>query len=314
MSRKVIGGYLKSDLLKKDVKPYFSSTLFSNARTCLSVILDNLSISKLYIPSYICNSLIDLIRKKNIKYEVYQIDLSFLPTRVINLECSDFFLYVNYFGICSENIKKLKNIYGKQLVIDNSMAFFANNDELICFNSARKFFGVPDGAYISGINARHSIKKRCNTFSYHIKLRDNNRVFDGYKLYLYNERRLNTIDEIGSSESLFKLKHINYAYVMKRRSDNYKYLEDNLNHCNCLIIDKIRNDIPMSYPLLIKGQIDKELLYKKNIFIPFYWKEMYYYDYNNKSSIHNLLSLPVDQNCETYDLERLIEYIKEIIL
>ena len=91
MSRKVIGGYLKSDLLKKDVKPYFSSTLFSNARTCLSVILDNLSISKLYIPSYICNSLIDLIRKKNIKYEVYQIDLSFLPTRVINLECSDFF-------------------------------------------------------------------------------------------------------------------------------------------------------------------------------------------------------------------------------
>ena len=41
---------------------------------------------------------------------------------------------------------------------------------------------------------------------------------------------------------------------------------------------------------------------------------MYYYDYNNKSSIHNLLSLPVDQNCETYDLERLIEYIKEIIL
>ena len=86
MSSKIIGGYLKSDLLKKEVNPYFSSTLFSNARTCLSVILDNLSISKLYIPSFICKSLIYVIRKKKITYEVYKIDLKFFPIEIFNLD------------------------------------------------------------------------------------------------------------------------------------------------------------------------------------------------------------------------------------
>ena len=95
------------------------------------------------------------------------------------------------------------------------MAFFSNNDESICFNSARKFFGVPDGAYISGFNVKHNLKTRANTFSHHIKLRDNNRVFRGYKLYLYNEKKLNTVDQMGSYESLFKLKHINYDYIKK---------------------------------------------------------------------------------------------------
>ena len=211
MSSKIVGGYLKSDLLKKKVKPYFSSTLFSNARTCLSVILDNLSISKLYIPSYICNSLIDVIRKKNIAYEVYTIDLKFLPTENFKLASSEFFLYVNYFGVCSINIRKLNNIYGKQLIIDNSMAFFANNNEYICFNSARKFFGVPDGAYISGIKVKHNLKKRKSNFNYHINLRDNCRVFEGYNLYLNNEKRLNTIDQKASFESLYKLKHMKWV-------------------------------------------------------------------------------------------------------
>ena len=42
---------------------------------------------------------------------------------------------------------------------------------------------------------------------------------------------------------------------------------------------------------------------------------MYYYDYiNNKYLIHNLLSLPIDQNCSINDLKRLINYIKEKIL
>jgi hypothetical protein len=314
MHSKIVGGYLKSDLLKKEVNPYFISTIFSNARTCLSVILDNLNISKLYIPSYICNSLIDVIRKKNIDYEVYTIDLRLFPAEIFSLHSSEFFLYVNYFGVCSINIKKLKNIYGKKLIVDNSMAFFANNNEYICFNSARKFFGVPDGAYISGIKVKHSLKKRINTSNYHIKLRDNNRVIEGYKLYLNNEKKLNTIDQKASLESIYKLKHINYRYIIKRRLNNYKYLENNLKQYNCLIVDKFESDIPMSYPLLLNKIVDRSLFHKKKFFIPLFWNEMYYYDYNSNFPLHNLLSLPVDQNCDIYDLKRLINYIKEMIV
>jgi hypothetical protein len=242
-------------------------------------------------------------------------DLGFFPTEIFNLDTSEFFLYVNYFGICSINIKKLKKIYGKQLVIDNSMAFFANNNEYICFNSARKFFGVPDGAYISGIKVNHNLKKRNNTFNYHIKLRDKNSVFEGYNLHLYNEKRLNTIDQKASFESLYNLKHINYGYIVKRRLNNFKYLENNLKKYNCLTVDKCISDIPMSYPLLLNKEIDRILFHKKKFFIPNFWHRMYYYDYNdNNLSIHNLLSLPVDQNCDIYDLKRLINYIEEIIL
>ena len=71
----------------------------------------------------------------------------------------------------------------------------------------------------------------------------------------------------------------------------------------------------MSYPLLLNKLIERSLFHKKKFFIPSFWDEMYYYDYNiNNFSIHNLLSLPVDQNCDIYNLRRLINYIKEIIV
>jgi hypothetical protein len=314
-SKKIIGGYLKSDLLKKEVKPYYNTTLYSNARTCLSVILENLSISKLYMPTYICNSLIDVIKNKNIDYEVYTIDLGFYPTKTLNLSNTEFFLYVNYFGICSTNVKRLYNLYGKKLIIDNSMAFFENHSEYICFNSARKFFGVPDGAYISGIKVKHNLKTRVNTFDYHIKKRDKNRVFDGYNLYLNNEKRLNTMKHKASFKSIYKLKHINYRYIIKKRLRNYKFIEKHLKYYNQLNIEILSCGIPMFYPFLSNVLMDMDLFHKKKFFLPYFWNDMYYYDYNKSiNTIHNILPLPVDQNCEIHDLKRLINYIKETIL
>src|SRR5690625_7221359 len=60
----------------------------------------------------------------------------------------DVFLYTNYFGICSKQTEQVVS-NTKNLIIDNAQSFVSTPDEGVdTFYSARKFFGVPDGAYL----------------------------------------------------------------------------------------------------------------------------------------------------------------------
>lgn len=312
MSVKIIGGYLKSDLLTKKINPFFKSPIFSNGRTCLSLIIDNLDISKIYIPSYICNSVIDLIREKNLPYEVYYIDLKFRPIQRFELQNDEYFLYINYFGICSDNVKKLRSVYRKNFIIDNSMAFFENNNENICFNSARKFFGVSDGAYVDGIKLLDNLKERSKSFNYHIELRNRNNISKGYNLFLKNENVHNKTRCRVNLDSLRILKRIDYNYIIKKRVFNFEYLHQYINHLNKLEITLEDKSVPLYYPLLLTREFDLELLHKNKIFTPKFWDRMYYFDYNNPNlSLHKIIPLPVDQNCSISDLLRIVQNIEK---
>ena len=53
-------------------------------------------------------------------------------------------------------MRSLGNI--SNVIIDNAQAFYSKHqDRAYSFNSARKFFGVPDGAYLFG---KAKLKKR----------------------------------------------------------------------------------------------------------------------------------------------------------
>ena len=81
----------------------------------------------------------------------YHINESFLPEKSFSED--SYILYTNYFGICAAigicaaNVKKLSNKY-KNLIVDNAQAYYMPRYGLASFNSARKFMGVPDGAFL----------------------------------------------------------------------------------------------------------------------------------------------------------------------
>ena len=70
--------------------------------------------------------------------------------------------WTNYYGNATESkIKKIFKKY-KNLIIDNCHAFFSKpiKNAYNCY-STRKFFGVPDGAYLikNGINFKGNIER-----------------------------------------------------------------------------------------------------------------------------------------------------------
>lgn len=144
-----IGGYfglepLISNEYYKDLIP------LNTARNALLYILKARKIQKLYIPYYLCDSISEMCDKKGCSYEFYRIDSDFRPVFEKELSGNEYLYIINYFGqISNKQIKKLREKY-KHIILDNVQAFFQKPVQGIdTIYSCRKFFGVPDGAYLS---------------------------------------------------------------------------------------------------------------------------------------------------------------------
>ena len=115
------------------------------ARNCLRYIIRAFNTEEIYLPYYSCPALWQAARKEKIKIRFYHIDSDFLP--MVDFPKDSYILYINYFGVCSDNCKILSNIY-PNLIVDNTQAFYSNPTGLASFNSLRKFFPVQNGAYL----------------------------------------------------------------------------------------------------------------------------------------------------------------------
>lgn len=83
-------------------------------------------------------------------YEYYRISSDFLPVFDKKLSDNEYLYIVNYYGqISNEQIKMLQEKH-KHIIFDNVQAFFQKPVQGIdTIYSCCKFFGVPDGAYLS---------------------------------------------------------------------------------------------------------------------------------------------------------------------
>ena len=141
---KEIGGYFGLEIEQKfdNVK---NQIALNSARNCLRYVIRAFNIKEIYIPYYTCPVVWQAIQKEHCKIKFYHIDKTFMPD--IDLPSEAYIVYTNYFGICSKNVKDLTKKY-KNIIVDNSQAFYMPKYGIASFNSIRKFFGVPDGALL----------------------------------------------------------------------------------------------------------------------------------------------------------------------
>lgn len=120
-----------------------------NARSCLATLVEAIDIKRLWLPAYICNTLLPLADFARLEFypmvEPFTADLDFLSEKV---KADDAVLFVDYFGIsCGSDIKELRRRAVDVLFIeDASMALNpgpASGDWRIF--SPRKLMGVPNG-------------------------------------------------------------------------------------------------------------------------------------------------------------------------
>jgi hypothetical protein len=316
LTNKSIGRY--SELGLNDFTSFHNDALNLNTgRNCLEYLLRTYEYKKIYLPYYICEVIFEPINKLDIKFDYYHIDKDFEPIFNSKLNEDEVFLYVNYFGIKKKTVEKLAITF-KNLIVDNTQAFFNRPlNGIDTFYSARKFFGVPDGAYLYTKNILKDTFEQDYSYNRmeHLLIQIDKGTEEGYKIFCKNEQLL-ARQSIKRMSKLTKalLENINYEKVKKQREDNFLLLHDKLGKINEIKIEPDDIDAPFVYPFLCtRGKEIKERAIDNDIYIDTYWDHVL--NKVNRNSIearltNNLLPLPVSQMYSFEDMELLGNYIR----
>lgn len=144
-----IGGYFEYAFEKKYNYPYRHAYQYKSARSAFYAYLKEKKIKEIYVPHYICDSMLLPLEILNINVKWYFLDESFYP--IINDYNNGYILYVNYFGLCESQVKNLRNKYpSDKVIIDNSQALYSEPKKgfAATIYSPRKFLPVPEGGSI----------------------------------------------------------------------------------------------------------------------------------------------------------------------
>lgn len=311
---KVIGGYFELELSKKE-EYHKDAIRLNTGRNALEYILLANVYSKVYIPFFTCEVLLEPLHKHKIAYEFYSINEHFEPLfDYSKIKSNQAFLYTNYFGLKDSFIIQLA-IFCENLIIDSAQSFFSKPIKGIdTFYSARKFFGVPDGAYLYSNKILDIFLKKDVSFDRfsHLLKRLDCGAETGYKDFVYNDSNLNNqvIKEMSAlSKSL--LSSIDYTIYANRRIQNFNFLHEGLEKRNKLKI-ALSDNVPMVYPYWTDDKTVREKLLNNKIYTPIYWKNVNQLCKSESLEcrfVDEIVYLPIDHRYGEIDLRN----IKKII-
>lgn len=311
-----IGGYFEMELPHK--KEYHNKAIRLNTgRNAFEYILRVKRYSKVYLPYYTCEAMLEPIKKLQIDFEQYYINHTFRPIFDFErLRDTEVFVYNNYYGICDQQVIEVANKCSK-LIIDNSQAFYSKPIEGVdTFYSPRKFFGIADGAYLytnRKIEQEFKFQESYSRYEYLLGRIDlcPERFYDSF---LIKDHELSD-QPIMSMSNLTRriLQSIDYSFVSKKRLENFFFLNKHLEKLNQLTIKPNVNSVPMVYPLLFSNgnEIKKKLLQNK-IYVATYWPNVF--QWCNKGNLefqfaNDIIPLPIDQRYGRNEMEKILEIL-----
>lgn len=235
--------------------------------------------NSVWLPYYQCDSVRDFLQRKGITIKYYHIN-TFMNPIDIEQKPDEAVVFVNYFGIMSQDrMKSLAKPY-VNVIIDNSQAFFCPPIEN-CMNvySARKFVGVPDGAYVIGQNADKYVEEYEKCHSSDTSLFLLQRIEYGcegktYASRMVNEHRIDS-EDIMQMSGLTRtiLDGTDYNFIKNKRKENFEEACRLFDSENCITPRYYtdRDTVPMVYPLLIEDDSLLQRLLESKHFQGHWW-------------------------------------------
>jgi hypothetical protein len=249
---KEIGGYFELELTKS-IEYHSKLIKLNSGRNTFKYILKTRNPKKVFIPNYICDSIIEPLEELKISYEFFNVDENFEIVQDIKLKENEMIFYVNYFALKSKYIEKLVHKYKNNLIVDNTQAFFEKPlKDIDTIYSPRKFFGVSDGGYLSTNKFLNEDLEQDKSYSHSIQLlgRIDKNASSFYNEYQKAETRLiNQPIKKMSRLTQSILSSIDYDNAMKKRKENFAYLQEALNDENILDVSILSQSSPFVYPL-----------------------------------------------------------------
>lgn len=323
-----IGGYFGFELTQNGQFPYKDAYFFNSARSAFFVLIKKIGIKSIFMPKFICNSIIEPLNLLNVNIKYYQLDKDFYPILKKEEVGNDYIFYVNYFGVCTHNQERLMSEFNiKQLIFDNSQAFFVSAFKGVnTIYSPRKFLPIADGGILV---TEHAI----SLDDYNMDNQDDMYEISSYQhlflrlLYGANRGYPGFIE----TESLFSsymakpislitkqiLETLDYQILKQKRLDNFKILHEGLKGYNQLSFDIESIQSPLTYPLFIQNKKKfTEYLIKNKVYSPSFWKdslvrlgqEEIEYDF-----VNHITHLVCDHRYDEADMLYQISLIKEVL-
>ena len=306
-----IGGYFELEL-PKVIEYHKQAIRLNTGRNAFEYILSTHAISKVYLPKFICSSMHEPLKKLNLEFEEYSIDENFYPILGFKqIKSTEYFLYVNYFGINDVNVEVLKSRV-KNLIVDNSQAFYSK-PVLNCptLYSPRKFFGIPDGAYLY-CDKDLQVEKDVSNGRFEALIgRLEFPPEDFYNQFKESSKKLSGQDIKEMSKATQRmLESINYAEAKTQRISNFECLQKRFEKINNIDIKLNKSSVPMGYPLLISnGKRLKSFLISNKVFVPTYWPEILDTIGDQcfeRNLVENLVFIPIDQRYNASHMNEII--------
>ena len=312
---RALGGYFELEV-KRGRHYHDNAIRLNTARNCFEYVLRARCCRKVYVPLYTCEVMLEPIQKLGLVFEFYHINEHLEPANLPELGPDEFFLYTNYFGLKQNCVKRLSSLYGRQLIVDNAQAFFDMPVEGIdTFYSARKFFGVADGAYLYTDKPISRVFEQDCSFHRmsHLLKRLDLGAEEGYQDFRRNDDDLigQDIKAISNLTDAL-LSGIDYTDAKRKRRDNYHCLDQELAESNGMRLELDDNAVPMVYPYLAEDSSLKKKLIANRIYVATYWPNVFMWcrdgDWEYELA-DRMVFLPVDQRYDQKDMDRIIETI-----
>ena len=317
MVKKEIGGFFELEL-RNESEFHSGAYRYNSARSALYHLIKGTDIKKIFLPYYICNSVLEPLVDLGVELEFYQIDESFQPIFPINLvDGRDCILYINYFGVNGSTARKIGDS-GYPIIFDYTQAFFDDPiEEKATIYSPRKFLGVPDGGYLySNFNLPSVEEDKSYGRMDFLTKRIDCSAQESYDLFQLNEMRITQAGYLGMSRLTKRLlESIDYQNVKKTRFENFCYLHKELESVNELTFDVDELTAPMVYPLLIPKEGIREKLIDNKIFVATYWESILHStkkDWFEHRLAQYMIPLPIDQRYGYEDMASIVEILRRV--
>lgn len=322
MEQKPIGGYFEWEFpFQRKLSIHSNAVLLNSGRHALEYILRGLGdISKLYIPYFTCDVIIQPLKRLNISYIYYRINEDLEIESDIQLSDGEYILYTNYYGIKDAYVKHIAEKYGNKIIIDNAQALFCSEYAVHQFYSPRKFMGMPDGGMVvsnvDGFEDSLPIDKSYDRCS-HLLKRHELIPSEGYLDFKENSHKIvdSPLSRM-SNISRMILHSVDMEFIKQRRLANFNQLHYALKHHNKLSPllghNNLVYSVPLVYPFWTENDELKQHLIQNNVFVATYWPNVF--EWTKETDLEyqiakHVVCIPIDQRYGEKDINRIINLI-----
>ena len=342
MRSRIIGGEFELKAIPGPIKRPSSYSCFSSGRAALYQILMSIKLTtfKVWLPDWLCESMIDAVKRTGLDYGFYELgldlrmDVGCFVEKNRPVSENDVIVLVNYFGLTDveRTIAELRSLKVESVIVeDDVQALFSFLDESAThtadyrFTSLRKTIASPDGGMVF-TKKQMPLAQYKNTFAAYklkgalVKGAADETTDDNEYLSLFEQGEdliENNYESEMSGEASAIFAGTDLAEVAKKRRENARYLTARLEELGVEPLQRCTgNQVSLFVPVLIDNRDEVRMeLRRIGIFCPVHWplrQDMEALPMGRRMA-EKELSLVIDQRYNQDDMDSIVQVLKDTL-